>query len=521
MHLSARHRRSTSAGIRLGGLLMVIAVVAAFAVANASDAGTTTIRVNAGGKAVGDWAADSRSAGSPFLNLASSDLHTAMTTSDIKRSSARDAGSVPVEMFQDVRIVRPGAEPMRWTLPARNGGVGELKLYFAEFRDRFTEPGTAVFDVAVNGTVVLSNVDVIAEVGTYAALVKSVPVIANGDVTVEIRPTVGRAAIAGLELELERGGSGTTRPTPPTTEPAPPITKPTKPTAPPPTTPPVTTPPTTRPPGDGGGSVGGKLAFAPPALDAPTTIEVSAANRALKLAPDRDYIIDMPDGPLVAAGGLSISGGRNVVLIGGHIHHDRWWSDEPGKSNRGLMLQGQTGTIHIEGLLVSGNIGEGINLSQTQGAIVQLQNIRIESATGTQSSNHADLIQTWAGPRRLLIDRFTGYTSYQGFFLLPNQWYSGPAPERFELRNVNLVGDPAGAGYLFWVDSNRTRFPVVTHNLWAQSSASKAGDRNQFLWPQPKTGDGTWNLVQEGRPAGGDIVTRASAGANYRSPGYS
>jgi hypothetical protein len=264
----------------------------------------------------------------------------------------------------------------------------------------------------------------------------------------------------------------------------------------------------------------GPLAFRPPALSNPTTIKVSPTNRGLKLDPGRDYVIDMPDTPLVAKGGVTISGGRNVVLIGGHIHHDRWWGDQPGKYNRGLHLQGQTGTIHIEGLLVTGLIGEGIDLSQTAGAIVQLQNIRIESATGGMDRNHADVIQTWAGPRRLLIDRFTGYTSYQGFFLLPNQWYSGPAPERFELRNVNLVGDPAGAGYLYWVDENRTRFPVITHNLWAQPSASKTGLRDQYLWPQPKTGDRTWDAVREGRPPTGDIVTRATSGANYKSPGY-
>ena len=34
------------------------------------------------------------------------------------------------------------------------------------------------------------------------------------------------------------------------------------------------------------------------------------------------------------------------------------------------------------------------------------------------------------------------------------------------------------------------------------------------------TGDHTWDGVKEGRPATGDIVTRASSGVNYTSPGY-
>jgi hypothetical protein len=165
-------------------------------------------------------------------------------------------------------------------------------------------------------------------------------------------------------------------------------------------------------------------------------------------------------------------------------------------------------------------VGEGINLSQTLGGIVQLQNIRIEGATGTKAGNHADLIQSWAGPRQLRIDGFTGYTNYQGFFLLPNQWFDGPAPELFDLRNINLVGDPAGAGYLYWVDETRQRFPVRHQNLWAQPSAGKAGNPDQFLWPRPSTGDRTWDGVREGVPAGGDLVTRSEAGIGYVSPGY-
>src|SRR5690606_31242564 len=128
---------------------------------------------------------------------------------------------------------------------------------------------------------------------------------------------------------------------------------------------------------------------------------------------------------------------------------------------------------------------------------------------------------TCAAPRKLLIDGFSGSTNYQGFFLLPNQWFDGPAPELFDFRNVNLSGDPAGAGYMLWVDETRQRFPVRHQNVWAKPSASKTGNPDQFLWPRPSTGDPTWKGVREGTPPGGDIVPRSLPGVNYRSPGYS
>src|SRR5688572_30322769 len=54
------------------------------------------------------------------------------------------------------------------------------------------------------------------------------------------------------------------------------------------------------------------LSWPPPALQRPTTIEVTEDNRYLELDPDRDYRIQMPKTPLTGASGLKIVGGRNV-----------------------------------------------------------------------------------------------------------------------------------------------------------------------------------------------------------------
>ena len=50
---------------------------------------------------------------------------------------------------------------------------------------------------------------------------------------------------------------------------------------------------------------------------------------------------------MVGETGLTIEGGRNVVLVGGEIHHGQPISSA--SSNRGLYLVDQTGTVHVEG----------------------------------------------------------------------------------------------------------------------------------------------------------------------------
>ncbi len=261
------------------------------------------------------------------------------------------------------------------------------------------------------------------------------------------------------------------------------------------------------------------LTWAPPALTAPTTVTVSESNRDLKLDPNKDYIIKMPATPLKVMGGLIIGGGRNVVLIGGEIEAPD--GERKGLSHRAVYLRGQTGTMHVEGLLIRGDkLEEGFNIDQREGAILQLQNIRIEQVHGSFSGHHADLLQTWAGPAELRIDRLTGTTGYQGFFLLPNQHFKGDVPKVFDFRRINIIGTDTSA-YMLWGPSNST-YPVNIQDVWVRPNprTKKVTERDAFLWPKPSTGDKTWQAVQAGTPPGGDFVPAGVAGLNYVSPGY-
>ena len=262
------------------------------------------------------------------------------------------------------------------------------------------------------------------------------------------------------------------------------------------------------------------LSWAPPELTSPITVYPSHTRRDLRLDSTKDYIIAMPDYPVSGIGGMRINGGRNVVLIGGQIDipasalagtgsHDR----------RGLYLNGQTGTIHIEGLRISGEgLGEGINLNERLGATVQLQNVRVDTVTGSSSTNHADVLQTWAGPRRLLVDGLTGHTTYQGFFMLPTQqWTTDPVqPEVFDLRRVDLHGT-LSSGYMMWRD--KLSWPLKVQDVWVEPDNPLW--RDGFLYPKG-TGLGTeaWPFVNVGSPAAGEFVPAGTAGLSYRSPGY-
>jgi hypothetical protein len=248
-------------------------------------------------------------------------------------------------------------------------------------------------------------------------------------------------------------------------------------------------------------------AWPAPALHNPQVIRLTSANANLTLNLHRDYVLELPRGhALVAPRGLSIWGGHNVVLVGGTVY-------VPDRSGA-ATFQAQTGTIHVEGVRFSGpQLMEGLDLSEPRGATVELENIYIDTVHGGFKTNHADLIQTWAGPRRLLIDGLMGSTQYQGFFLLPNQWYPGPAPQLFDLRNV-YINDSQGS-YALWVADQHGPFPLRVSNVTVTPNPARSW-RGWWLWPKPSTGDATWNQVSSIRAAPPAVRQQIqSAGLHY------
>ncbi len=195
-----------------------------------------------------------------------------------------------------------------------------------------------------------------------------------------------------------------------------------------------------------------RLSWTPPQLDHPITVDVSASNHVLKLDPTRDYLVRMPSTKLSVLGGLVIVGGHDVVLIGGAI------------------------------------------------------TIQARDEVGF-SDNHPDLVQSWAGPAELRVDRFSGTTDYQGIFLAPEAFGSSPS-RRFDLRRVNIT-TTATARYLLWQEGNA---PLRLDDVWIQPSPG----RYELVWPS----DRRWDPVSQGSPPAGDFARADGVGLGYRSPGY-
>jgi hypothetical protein len=258
----------------------------------------------------------------------------------------------------------------------------------------------------------------------------------------------------------------------------------------------------------------------------PTTVSAADSTASgdsehvLRLRPNQDYRVRMPDTPLTGSGGLVVEGGHNVVLIGGEIDIPMQAGSPPSSdSRRGLYLIGQTGTVHVEGLLIHGpDLSEGIDLDQRLGAVVQIENVRVEDVHARDeanfSDNHPDVLQTWAGPAELRVDRLSASTDYQGFFIAPNQFGNQPPPRQVALSHVDLRGTANQQRcycFLLWKSGS---FPITNENVWL---IPHPGDEfSHTLWPSAAK----WSAVREGPPPGGEFVPAGVAGVSYASPGY-
>lgn len=146
-------------------------------------------RINAGGDEYIDpegrrWSADSYS-------------------NDVGRS-VQDA--IPIQgteldrIYQSHRTGSTSPSNIAYAFPV-SAGRYLLRLHFAETNGAIKVAGRRIFDVVVEGTEVLPDLDIAAAVGNGAALVKEIEVVvADGTLDVELRTIVHGARIAALEV---------------------------------------------------------------------------------------------------------------------------------------------------------------------------------------------------------------------------------------------------------------------------------------------------------------------------------
>jgi len=248
-----------------------------------------------------------------------------------------------------------------------------------------------------------------------------------------------------------------------------------------------------------------------PNLVDPTTLVISNANRNLVLDQDRDYILECRPGPVRLNWALVVWGGHNVVL--------RDCDVDVTIPNWAAAFKDQTGTLWIHDVHFGGRHLHGGLQLQEPAATVVMRDVLFDRVYGSYTTDHAECVQTWAGPRRLLVDGLTCRTTYQGLFLLPNQFDSGRAPVVFDLRHVNI--DDSRGAYALWLGDVKGGLSAVRLNLqdvYVRPNRARPW-RGWWSWPQPPAR--TWGRVIAGSPPGGQYVHSTPYGATGVDEGSS
>jgi hypothetical protein len=146
------------------------------------------IRVNCGGPSYTDsrgqvWAADNG-----FNEGTASTIPATVT------------GTPDPALYQDGRYNGNPGVPMNYTFPVANG-VYHVNLYFTETVKTLQFVGARVFTVKMEGNSVFDHLDIFAEAGANAALVKGADVtVSNGKLDIEFDSIVQNPKVFAIEI---------------------------------------------------------------------------------------------------------------------------------------------------------------------------------------------------------------------------------------------------------------------------------------------------------------------------------
>jgi len=180
------------------------------ATTQAAASGTEIVAIAAGGPA------ESNSGGGDYSFVADEDFSgggdNAVTTATINLTQP-GVNAAPMAVYQHGR-----SGVFTYTIPGLTAGAQyTVLLHFAE--TYFTAAGDREFNVAINGTSVLTNLDVYATVGADAALVKTFTAAANsgGDIVIAFSLGAANQPLAmGIEVRSSANSSCSVVPSAPT-----------------------------------------------------------------------------------------------------------------------------------------------------------------------------------------------------------------------------------------------------------------------------------------------------------------
>tara|TARA_R110002072_G_scaffold302710_2_gene487739 strand:- start:309223 stop:315027 length:5805 start_codon:yes stop_codon:yes gene_type:complete len=155
------------------------------------------ININAGGPALpGDpgFVRDDN-----FQNGVGLDFGTGAT---IDTSDASIPSGTPAQLFNTVTFDRAGGAELQLDIPTQHTGIAyEVTLYFVEIYGPTARTGARVFDVSIDGQLVLDNFDVFAAAGAInRGIARTFQITSDGNVDIDFGHVTENPALAGVSV---------------------------------------------------------------------------------------------------------------------------------------------------------------------------------------------------------------------------------------------------------------------------------------------------------------------------------
>ncbi|HKI11291.1 MAG TPA: malectin [Candidatus Acidoferrum sp.] len=118
----------------------------------------------------------------------------------VTKTAARITGTADPTLYQTARRNQANAAVLLYNLPVANGTY-HVNLYLAETSSAMFQVGGRVFNVKMQGNPVFTDLDIFAEAGSDAALIKGADVsVSNGVLNIEFDNVVSQAKVSAIEV---------------------------------------------------------------------------------------------------------------------------------------------------------------------------------------------------------------------------------------------------------------------------------------------------------------------------------
>jgi glucose/arabinose dehydrogenase len=161
-------------------------------------------RINAGGTQQATdpiWLGDSTASPSPYSNASApgSNSIANVSSATIDMTDASIPAGTPMAVFQTNRADPGGGTELYWDFPVTPGEY-VVRLYFAETWSGAFVTGSRMFDVAIEGAIVLDNYDIYADAGALSGVVKTINVTSDDTLDIDFLHVIKSPNVAGIEI---------------------------------------------------------------------------------------------------------------------------------------------------------------------------------------------------------------------------------------------------------------------------------------------------------------------------------